>query len=315
VARQARVSLGTVSRVINQKTDVDPELRRRVFLAGRKLGFVPRVQTRQIAVVTGRVSPFANVGYVTSLVTLLAKHLSAHKYSIHLLDVENLDQIFHSSVQGVIGIVFDQRIALLQGFPSLPVVTLNCPMREFGFHSIAWDHVQQARLATDHLIEQGHRKIAFLENSPEPWGMRNRLKGYRDSLEAAGIPFSPDRVGYTMEGEKLYDLVSRLLNQGITALLNFSEDACLDVVHLLTHIFKITIPDQLSVVTMENLPVFQYFSPPHTVVVQPFEDLARNAAEHIVRLCENPNRPEAAPLDILLPNQLVVRDSTGKVYL
>ncbi len=312
VARRARVSLGTVSRVINQKEDVAPELRRRVFLAGRELGFVPRVKTSQIAVITGRVSPFSSVGYVTTLVALLAKYLSHHKYSINLLDVDNLDLVYQSNVQGVIGIVFDERISMLQGFPQLPVLTLNCPLKEHGFHSVSWDHAEQTRLATDHLIDHGHRRIAYLENEPDSWGARNRLAGYRESLAKAGIPYSPELVGYTI-GHRLYEVMSRLLQKGVTGLLNFSEDTCLDVIHLLSGIYKIRVPEDLSVVTMENLPVFQYFNPPHTVVVQPFDELARIAVEQMVRLCENPELQNGAPVDIVLPNRLVSRDSVKRI--
>lgn len=312
VASHAKVSLGTVSRVLNGKTDVAPELRRRVYMSSRKLGFIHRAKTRQIAVIAGRISPCCPVGYVTTLISLITRYLSAYKYSINLIDVENLELAYQTQVQGVIGIVFDKRIGDLQGVPNLPVITLNCPMKDRGFHSVCWDHQEQARLATQHLIDNGHRRIGYLDNAPEVWGMENRLIGYRQSLERAGLAFEPDLVQYTV-GHSCYEIVRQMLARGITGLLNYSEDACLEVIHFLTDVFKLSIPRDLSIVTMENLPVFQYFSPRHTVVVQPFDDLARIAVEQMIRLCEAQDGDNGELVDILLPNKLIVRDSVHKL--
>jgi LacI family transcriptional regulator len=311
VARYAKVSLGTVSRVMNHKSDVDAKLRKRVFLASRKLGFIPKVQHRCVAVIAGRVSPFSPIGYVTMLVSLLAKYLAQYKYSMELIDVENLDLAYQAHIQGVIGIIFDDRILALREIPNLPVLTMNFPLKEYGFHSVCCDHDEQMRLAMEHLLANNHRRIAYLENSNVPWGAKRRLAGYRDTLEKAGVEFDPSLVCY-MAGKPIYDTLVRLLRKDITAILNFSEDYCLETVHLLTNILKVRIPEDVSVVTMENLPVFQYLSPPHTVIVQPFEELARTAVETMIGLCDREENKSGQVADIVLSNRLVERDSVCK---
>ncbi len=311
VAKYAKVSLGTVSRVMNHKTDVDADLRKRVFLASRKVGFIPKIPHRCIGVIAGRVSPFSPIGYVTMIVSLIAKYLAHHKYSMELIDVENLDLAYQAHIQGVIGIIFDDRILALKEIPNLPVVTMNFPLKEHGFHSVCWDHDEQMRLAMGHLIANNHRRIAYLENSPVPWGAKRRLVGYQEALAKAGIEYDPLLVCY-MEGKPIYDALVRLLRKDITAILNFSEDYCLETVHLLTNILKVKVPDDLSVVTMENLPVFQYLSPPHTVIVQPFEELAKTAVETMIGLCDREEKKTGQIADILLSNRLVERDSVCK---
>src|SRR5690348_12525519 len=87
VARRARVSVGTVSRVINQHPKVDPILRRRVHIASRQLGFVPRLQRHCIALITGRRNPTLPVGYVSIMTSLISAYLAESRYAVELIDV------------------------------------------------------------------------------------------------------------------------------------------------------------------------------------------------------------------------------------
>src|SRR5436305_12385221 len=107
VARRARVSVGTVSRVINQHPTVDPLLRRRVQIASRQLGFIPRLQPRVIALITGRHNPSLPVGYTSVMTSLISQYLAANPYAVELIDIENLDLLYDAKVQGAIGAVFD----------------------------------------------------------------------------------------------------------------------------------------------------------------------------------------------------------------
>src|SRR6059058_529389 len=136
VARRARVSIGTVSRVINQHPKVDPALRRRVQIASRQLGFVPRVQHHCIALITGRRNPSLPVGYVSVMISLISQYLADSRYAVELIDVENLDLLYEAHTQGAIGVVFDDRLADATKIPNLPVLTINRPITERGIHSV-----------------------------------------------------------------------------------------------------------------------------------------------------------------------------------
>jgi len=311
VAEHAKVSVGTVSRVINRHPDVNPELRKRVLMSSRRLGFVPKVEHRCIAVITGRMSPVSPVNYVTTMIGLIARELAARKYTMELVDVENLDLAYQAHVQGVIGVVFDERFASLTTIPNLPIMTLNWPMLERGIHSVATDHFQQSFLATEHLLDRGHRQIAYLENEGGVWGSDQRLEGYRAALEKAGVPFDPSLVQHLVN-QPVYDVLARLVKRGIKAMLNFSEDYCLETVHILTNILGLRIPRDVSVVTMENLPVFQYLTPPHTIVRQPLEEMVRLAVEKMTGLCEFEGAERRELVNVMLPNELIERDSVAR---
>lgn len=310
VAERARVSVGTVSRVFNQHPSVAADLRRRVLLASRALRFVPKIPHRCIGVVTGRMSPGLPIGYVSVMTSLISRFLAAHRYAIELIDIENLEIAYQAHIEGVIGIVFDDRITRLQEIPNLPLLTINNPMTGQGVHSVRADHAQQAQLATDYLLKHGHRKIGLLQIESGEWGSRERLRGYREALAAAAVEEDPGCVQYSIE-QPVYDILTRWVRRGVTAILNFSEDASLEVLHFLSNILKLRIGRDISTISLEDLPIYQYFTPPQTTVRQPLEDLARLAVERMLNLCEQGRAGHDARelVDVSLASELIERDS------
>ena len=313
VARRARVSIGTVSRVMNQHPSVGSDIRRRVWLASRELGFVPRQQHRCIALITGRRSPALPVGYVSVLTSLISQHLAERRYSVELIDVENLDLAYEAHIEGAIGIVFDDRLANLKSIPNLPLVTVNRPMLELGIHSIRTDHYAQAVIATQHLLQRGHRRIGLLAIEPE-WGAQERVRGYRDALAAAGVSEDAALVQFTIE-QPVYDILNRFIGRGVSAILNFSEDTSLEVLHILSNVLKLRIGQDISTISLEDLPIYQYLSPPQTAVHQPLGELARVAVETVLELCAARGEPSSDDnvVDLCLPTELIERDSVAQL--
>ncbi|WP_432797146.1 LacI family DNA-binding transcriptional regulator [Poriferisphaera sp. WC338] len=308
VARHAEVSIGTVSRVINRHPSVASELRRKVLVSSRELGFVPKVARRCIALVTGRHSPGLPIGYVSVMTSLVSQELASRGYAVELIDIANLELAYESHVDGVIGIVFDKRLVELRAIPNLPMVTINKPLIEHGIHGVYADHYQQAVDACRHLIERGHDKIAYLEIESNEWGSQERLRGYRDALEDAGLPFDAERVCYTSE-QPIYDILSRWCQKGMTGLLNFSEDVGLEVLHILGNVLGKKIGKDISTISLEDFPVYQYLTPPQTVVRQPLAKLAKLAVEHVLQ----PVSEAADIANVQLPTELVIRDSVATI--
>lgn len=318
VARAAGVSPGTVSRVMNGREDVAPEIRREVLEASRRIGFVPRRQHRAIAVVADIPEPLTPLGYAPTMVVLLTRHLNALQFTIELVGMDNLELAHEAHVQGVLSVAPVRGVISRLEMPHLPILSINEPPdNDAGVHSVCTDHFQQGKLATEHLLAHGHRRIAFLESSRENWGSRQRRAGYEAALTEAGVQPEPALAIYAFENP-IYDSVARVVRKGTTALLNASEHAGLEVLHLLTNILRLSIPKDISVVTMEHVPVCQYFCPPQTVVRQPVDELARLAAEHLVALASLPRtetgrRKAARPIDITLPCELIERESVAMV--
>ena len=312
VARHADVSVGTVSRVMNNHPGVRAELRRRVRKTVRRLGFVPKVPHRCLAVVTGRHSPTLPMGYVSMMSAMICRFAAANRYAVEIIEIDQLDAVLERHFDAVIAVVFDDRVSSLTQVPNLPVITLNHPMPDGRFHNIYTDHAAQGRIATDHLLEHGHRKIAMLAIEEDEWGSRERRTGYRNALQDAGVSFDESLVRSTVE-EPVYEILSRWLHRDVTAILNFSEDTTFEVLHVLSNVLKLRIGQDISTITLEDLPVFRYLSPPQTSVCQPLEDLARLGVATALELATAVRTGESIRVvgDQCLPVQLVDRESVA----
>ena len=312
VARRARVSVGTVSRVINQHPKVDPLLRRRVHIASRQLGFIPRLQRHCIALVTGRRNPsLPPIGFVSVMTTLISQYLAQSRYAVELLSVDNLELLYEAQTQGAIGITFDERLVEALKIPKLPILTINGPsLAKHGIHCVRADHYQQGLLAAEHCIRRGHREIGFLVVDTSTFGAGERLRGFKDATSAAGLSVEPSWVQPTMSG-KIYDILARWTSNGITAILNFSEDVSLEVLHILSNILKLRIGKDISVISLEDVSIYQYLNPPQTTVSQPLDELARLAVQTMLDLCDGKANPGV--VDLCLPTRLIERDSVATI--
>ncbi|MCC6579781.1 MAG: LacI family DNA-binding transcriptional regulator [Phycisphaeraceae bacterium] len=312
VADRARVSIGTVSRVMNHAPNVAADLRKHVLLTGRSLGFIPRRPQRCIAVITGRRSPALPVGYVSVMTSLLCRVLSDRGYAVELIDVEHLELAYQAHIEGVIGVVFDDRLTELRAIPNLELLTISKPMTELGIHSIRSDHHFQAKVATEHLLARGHRRIGFMSIEPGEWGSDERKRGFLEAMRNAGVEVDPLAIRYT-QTEAAYDILTRWIGRGFTALLNFSEDASLEVLHILSNVLKLKIGQDVSTISLEDLPVYRHLTPPQTTVRQPLEEMARVAVDLLLERIElrRQGRAPREPVDVVLPSDLIERDSVG----
>lgn len=314
VAKVAGVSLGTVSRVMNGAESVNPELRMRVLRAAREIGFVPRTPSRRLGVVVGRRNPLLPVGYTHIMTALIDEFAYARGMAVEQFDVSNLERAWDCGVAAVIGVVFNDAMLELRGLPNLPVLSINHPMAEKGIHSIYTDHHEQGMMAAQYLLDRGHTRIAFLGGLRGEWGVEQRLAGYRAAMTAYGVPCDPAWVRFS-DDEPVYDIVQRWMKNGVTGLLNFSEDVVAETLHVLGNVLRKRIGVDISTITLEDVPLYQYFTPPQTVLRQPLRELARLAVEHALRLadCGASGRSSPAPeiVDLCLHGELVERESVG----
>jgi DNA-binding LacI/PurR family transcriptional regulator len=130
-------------------------------------------------------------------------------------------------------------------------------------------------------------------------------------MNAAGIEIDPSWIQSTLQ-QKTYDTLSRWTARGVTAILNFSEDAALEVLHILGNILRLRIGSDISVISLEDLPIYQYLTPPQTTVFQPLAELARLAVKTTLDLCEGAISGDQV-IDLCLPTQLIERDSVAQL--
>lgn len=313
IATDAGVSPGTVSRVINGHRTISEAVRKKIIIASRKRGFIPRKRLGMISVVIGDYSRIDSMGYIDRAIATLAKELKNHNYIMQLTDLRKIDFLQAISLDAVIGVIFEDDIELLKrkfaNLPNLPIITINRPLPELGYHSFSIDHRQGTREATELLIRKGHRKIAFMEAKSCNWGSIERLAGYKEALAVAGIEYNPSYTYYSFS-TKLHDIVESIKNNKITGVVNCSEDIALDFCHYLTNILKIKIPEEISVITVGVDAIQRYMSPPQTVIQQPLKKLIKELVDDLGVIIKDKESNNLR--NVVIESEIVERNSVMK---
>jgi LacI family transcriptional regulator len=167
---------------------------------------------------------------------------------------------------------------------------------------------------TEHLIELGHRRIAFLAGRPDLESARRREAGYRAALQAAGIAFDPELVrvgGFTQETAEVPARELLTITDRPTAVFAANDLSAIQTMRTAVEL-GIEIPADLSVVGFDNIPESALTDPPLTTVDQSIQALGHEAVRTLVELIEHPERhDDADPIHITLPTKLVIRRSSA----
>jgi LacI family transcriptional regulator len=320
VAERAGVSPSTVSRILNGTAVVSDEKRAAVDRAIAKLGFVPNPVARGLAggrtlsvgVITQAIdSPFYGAALRGIEVALGAAGYSPLFMSGHWNADEEarcIDALRSRRVDGVI--VLTGRLsdsALRSVARSLPVVVTGRALKAANLLSLDFDHREGARLATQHLIGLGHRRIAFIGGVAEHPDAIERERGYRLALEAAGLKFDPALVvaGAFTEHSGV-QAVERLLEgrARFSAIFAANDQMALGAALALYQRGK-RVPDDVSLVGFDDVAGSMYAVPPLTTVHNPIQEIGELAARAMLALLAG-ERPQVQVPD----PRLVVREST-----
>jgi DNA-binding LacI/PurR family transcriptional regulator len=291
VARLAGVSHQTVSRVLNDSSSVSPGTRARVLDAMRQLDYRPNPAAKSL--VTGRSQTLGVVSFDTTLFgpasTLagIERAARAVRYAVSVASlksvdrasvVDAIDRLRDQSVAGIVVVAptaatFD---ALAAVPPHTPLVAVEGdPHRDFPV--VAVDQALGARMATEHLLRQGHRTVWHIRG-PESWlEAEGRVQGWREALEAAGIqppeplltgdwsPASGYEAGLALAGRPEVGAVFVANDQMAVGLLRAMHERGRRV------------PEDVSVVGFDDIPEAAYLTPPLTTVHQPFDEVGRRS--------------------------------------
>ena len=321
VAQEAGVSMATVSRIINGTAQVSAERKSAVESAIARLNFRPNQAARGLAmgksttigVITQAIdSPFYGEG-----LRGIEHYLQQHGYAALFMsgnwseeDEERcMRELLGRRVDGII--IFSGRLddrSLASYAKKVPIVLSGRRLKAPGVFSLPIEDQQGGVLATRHLIELGHRRIAFIAGILDHPDAEERLSGYRRALDAAGIPFDPALVvpgDWHEEGG--VDATLRLLgsNTKFTALFCVNDQTAYGACVALYR-SNLRVPHDVSVVGFDDLHSSSYRVPPLTTVRQSIRVLGQSSAEAMLQLLKN-KRPR-----IELPAvELVVRESTA----
>jgi LacI family transcriptional regulator len=320
VAREAGVSASTASRIINGTVNVSDELRSAVEAAIAKFNFRPNAAARGLAlgksltigVVTQAMdSPFYGEG-----LRGIEDQLRQRGYAPLFMsgnwrqddETRCMDELINRGVDGIIMFAGCLGDAALKAYArKVPIVVTGRLLRAKGLVSMQVDDRNGAALATRHLLELGHRRIAFIAGTENHPDANERLAGYQHALATAGIGFDPGLVvAGDFHEEGGVQAVFRLLDSGaqFTALFCVNDQsaygACLALFRR-----GLRVPDDVSVVGFDDLPASMYRVPPLTSVRQSVRQLGERSAVAILQLIDG-RKPQ-----ITVPAvELVVREST-----
>ena len=329
VAAQAHVSHQTVSRVINGHGSVAPATRDRVLAVIQQLGYVPSPmarglisnRTHSLGMVTADVSD----GFFARAVAGAEAEARRRGYYLIVGSVEEspddeegtgyLRLMLERRVEGLIlarpGVAL--RSEQLQGTASagIPLVSIGSAALP-GFTPVDVDNRRGGLDATAYLAARGHREIATIVGPLEWPSAHERLEGYRDGLGEAGIAEDPRLVesGPDWGLESGRAAVARLLASGVrfTAVFAQSDLIALGAIREL-RVAGLRVPEDVSVIGYDDLPIAAYVDPPLTTVHQPMREVGELAASVVLDQLLGEASPAAGPL--LLPASLVVRASVA----
>ncbi|MDQ0277295.1 DNA-binding LacI/PurR family transcriptional regulator [Arthrobacter silviterrae] len=320
VARAAGVSAQTVSRVLSNHPNVQESTRQRVMAAADELDYRRNNMAR--ALVTGRsktlgVLTLATNNYSRSSLAL-GVELGAREagYTVNSvtsgLSAEALTGAVSRLVnQGVDGIII--AAPLRDAASTVRRLTMRVPTVNTDGSSgisdglVGVDQDLAAVLATRHLLELGHATVWHVAG-PEDWSdSAARLGSWRRTLEEAGREVPPELHGdWSPESGYRNGLVLGRMPE-VTAILVASDEMAFGVIRALSELGR-RIPEDVSVVGIDDIDLAAYSNPPLTTVRQSFEDTGRRAVTHLVELIANPGMDN--PPDLAAP-VLVVRGSTA----
>jgi len=190
----------------------------------------------------------------------------------------------------------------------VPVVTTAYHIPGAALTVIDVDNVDGGLQATRCLLDRGHRQIAMI-GGPGTWkSVNDRTQGYVMALEAAGIPFDP---GLTAEGDwslrSGYQAAQELLARGrpFSALFAQNDQMAIGALRALREAGR-RIPEDISVVGYDDIPMAEYCEPPLTTIRQPMREVGAVATRLLIESVEKPGAPQG---EILLKTELILRDS------
>jgi len=323
VAQLAGVSHQTVSRVINQYDRINPDTRKKVEGAIEVLGYHPSAIARSMSYGGTRtfacISPNLTDYTFASMIEGAETYARQHGYFLITASAPNADS-FYSLVDQLVKSRRTEGLLVINPYADkrylslpkdVPVVLMGARPRTEGLASVALDDVQGGYLATRHLLSLGHKQIALIAGPLEEDCVQDRIKGYKNALDDAGLPFENSLICFgDWSATSGQSGVENLLRQEVkfTAIFAQNDRMATGAIHFLQKT-GLQIPEDVSVVGFDDMPLASYFNPSITTIRQDIPILGHNAVRLLINKIENPGEEIQ---QLLYTPELVIRDSTTK---
>jgi DNA-binding LacI/PurR family transcriptional regulator len=329
IAQAAKVSHATVSRALRDSPLISVEVRENIHRLAAEMGYTPNAVAQSLK------------GQRTNTIGLIVTSIADPFYGRLVRGVDEVAR--QSDVDLFLGVSYDsaeEEMAVIESFQrrrvegiitassrltgehfeklarvGWPIVLINRQAEGThpGFRSVQVDSQGGGRDAVEHLLALGHTAIAYLGATNRPTSNRQRMAGYLEALDRAGIAIQdgwvqqapPDRRSYSDDVEDGERLMVEALRSGITAAFCYNDMHAVGAL-LACRKLGIRVPDQVSVVGFDGVDLARYVTPPLTTVHQPKLRLGQLAAEMLLQLMQD------EPVeDVIVSGELVPRCSSG----
>ncbi|MFD1851070.1 catabolite control protein A [Oceanobacillus bengalensis] len=323
VAREANVSMATVSRVVNGNPNVKPTTRKKVLATIEQLGYRPNAVARGLAskktTTVGAIIPDISSIFFSELARGIEDIATMYKYNVILSNSDQnkdkeltlINTMLEKQVDGILfmgGTITEDHINQFKT-ANVPVVLAATYDDTKEMASVNIDYEEAAYEATKHLIEKEPNQPAFVTGSEETSINRYKFNGYKRALEEANISFNESLV---VEGDYSYDSGIEAVKQIIelqekpSSIFVVSDEMALGVIHGAQDMgYKV--PEDFQVFGFNNTRLATMIRPTLSTVVQPMYDIGAVAMRLLTKYM---NKEEVAEKNVVLPHRIEIRDST-----
>jgi len=325
VAREAGVSMATVSRVVNNNPNVKPATRKKVFEAIERLGYRPNAVARGLAskktTTVGVVIPDISNAIFAEVARGIEDIANMYHYNIILCNADKkkekeirvINTLLEKQVDGLLfmgGAVTEDH---QQAFRTANVPIVLCATSEDtgNLASVDIDHEAAAYDAVQALIKEGHTSIAMISGTLEdPSNGFARFSGYKKALAEAGTTYDESlvRIGnyrYESGADAMRYFLD--LDKRPTAVFSATDEMAIGAIHAILD-RGLQVPNDISVISVDNSRMASMVRPQLTTVAQPMYDIGAVSMRLLTKLMKKENVDQA---QVVLPHELVVRQSVG----
>ena len=323
VAREARVSVASVSRALNGHSNVTDGTRDRILHAAERLRYVPHASARSLITrrthTIGALLPDLHGEFFSELIRGI--DLAARARGLHLLvssshgdarAVAAASRAMQGRVDGML--VMSPHVDANYERDDLPhhvpVVLINAPPSNAHHPTLNVDNFGGAFAMVRHLLGRGHRRIAMIAGPERNFDAAERLRGYREAMAKYAPTVTPLTFSGDFTEESGYAAGKRLLAQKVHPQAVFAANDIMAVGCL--YAFNeagFRVPQDIALAGFDDVPIARFVSPPLTTVRARIADLGRNALENLALLLETPDAEQSRTQT--LGCEIIVRDSCG----
>jgi len=329
VARHAGVSRATVSRVLNDYPHVRPAVRQAVLAAKKALGYEVNYVAKSLAsgktktiglIVADLLNPF-----YAETAKVIIEVARGRGYNVILcnsdyvpgLQMEHVDLLRQRQVDGIIfgSVSYDDPDVEKLVTSGYPCMLYNRRLRSGLGHYVVVDNAYATREVTQHLIALGHRRIGFIAGPQEASTAQERLAGFNQAMEQAGLPVEPAliRQGYYKHESALRAAESLLRVSGRpTAIVAGNDQMALSVLQIAGEL-GIEVPQMLAVVGIDGVDIGAHYNIQLTTVGHYKQEMAALAATWMIEIIQAPERFARQAFQHIIRPTLIIRRTCGAI--